>query len=86
MDDALILVVILIVTAVVILAWMPGSIAKSRGHSKADAITICGFLSIILWPLWFLAIIWAFTENNRKSATPKRANRALTDAMFKAHK
>ena len=82
MDEALILVVILIVVAVVVLAWLPGSIAKSRGHSKSDAIMICGFLSILLWPLWFVGIIWAFTENNRKAAPTQHVNRKLTNAMF----
>jgi len=46
-------------------AILPGHIAAKRNHSKAEAIKICGYLSaLILWPLWPVAIVWAYTEKN----------------------
>jgi hypothetical protein len=50
--------------------WLPASIAKRREHSKYDAIQTCVLCSIILWPLWLVAIIWACTEDNRGKVKP----------------
>ncbi|MCC7314767.1 MAG: DUF3302 domain-containing protein [Planctomycetes bacterium] len=56
---------------------LPGLIAASRNHSKAEAIKVCGYASLILWPLWPVALIWAFTENNPAPVNPHAVN-----AMF----
>ena len=49
------------VTVVCIAGWLPGHIAKTRGHPWAEAVTgwvtlICGFA---LWPV---ALIWAYVD------------------------
>jgi hypothetical protein len=56
--------VCLVLLLVALFSAIPGRIARSRNHSKADAIRICGYFSIILWPLWIVAVIWAHSENN----------------------
>jgi len=63
---ALIVLTVIAVAALaawVILAMLPGRIARSRGHPQADAINAGGWLGAILggvlWPIFF---IWAFTR------------------------
>ena len=59
------------VAMVMFFAWVPGSIARNRRHSKAEAISVCGWIgSIFVWLFWFVAIVWSFTEDNRP--TPRR--------------
>ena len=69
---ALLILIILLVTAVAIWAWLavaPGRIARSRNHSKADAIAVCGYWgAITLGLLMPVAFIWAYTENNQPAA------------------
>lgn len=63
---ALIVLIILIAAAVaawVLLAMMPGRIAKKRHHPQADAINVCGWWgAITLGILSPLAYIWAYTR------------------------
>ena len=61
---------------VVLLAWTPGHVARTRTHRSAEAISICGWLSLLLWPLWLVAVIWAHTGEHapRRRVTPRRAN------------
>ena len=63
---AIIVLVILLLAAVaiwVVLAMLPGKIAKSRNHPQAEAINIGGWLGAlfagIAWPIF---LIWAFTK------------------------
>lgn len=44
------------------LAYLPGHIAKGKGHKNAEAITVCGFAGIIFPPAWVVALVWAFVE------------------------
>lgn len=52
-----------VVGAAIVLARLPGQIARKRGHPQAEAIGIAGWLGMlgagIFWPL---ALIWAFTK------------------------
>jgi hypothetical protein len=50
------------------LSWLPGLIAKRRGHPNATAIRVCGFVGVIIWPCWIVAIIWAYTGPDRRKA------------------
>jgi hypothetical protein len=63
--------VIVFVILVIHLARLPGKVARERHHPSADAINLCGWLSLLLWPLWFVGIIWAHSI----PAPPKRAYR-----------
>jgi hypothetical protein len=63
---AIIVLIILLLAAVaiwVILAMLPGKIAKSRNHPQAEAINIGGWLGAlfagVLWPIF---LVWAYTK------------------------
>lgn len=63
---ALFILVVLIATAVavwVILAMLPGQIARKREHPQADAIAVCGWWgAITLGLLMPIAFVWAYTD------------------------
>ena len=53
----------------VVLAALPGIIAERRKHSMTMAIKICGYFGCFTAGiLWLMAIVWAFTEDNRGQA------------------
>ncbi len=56
---------LVIVAIFAALAYLPISIAKRRGHENYPAIKTCALLAILLWPLWFVAMIWAYTGPDR---------------------
>jgi hypothetical protein len=55
------------IVLVLTLAWLPGAIARNRWHSKQEAITVCGWLGLLFFPAWIVAMVWAHTEDNRRS-------------------
>lgn len=61
---AWIVLVVLILTALagwIILAVLPGKIAKRRKHAHADAVNVAGWVGAIgFGVIWPLALIWAF--------------------------
>ncbi|MCH8821945.1 MAG: DUF3302 domain-containing protein [Planctomycetes bacterium] len=57
----LIALIVGVLITVFIAGW-PGRIAKRRGHPNREAINICGWIGILLWPCWIVAIIWAHTS------------------------
>ena len=61
---------------IVVLAALPGQIAKSRRHPQADAINICGWLGIPTGILWVVAIVWAYYRNpsTGQTANPESAS------------
>ena len=55
------------------LGSLPGRIARSRGHPRATAISICGWLGVLIFVIWPIAFLWAHK-------TPKKPpRRSLTD-------
>lgn len=70
---AWVVLIILILTAIVgfvILAMLPGKIAKQREHPQADAISIAGWVGAITFGIfWPLALIWAFTKSPLQTIT-----------------
>ena len=66
--DVVTIAVILIVVAALVafvlwLAALPGKIAAGRNHPQAEAITCCGWLSLITcFGTWPIAMIWAYTR------------------------
>ena len=62
------LIVLIVLIAVVIAAWlmvamMPGQIAKKRGHPQAEAINVMGWWgAITMGVLAPIAWVWAFTK------------------------
>jgi prepilin signal peptidase PulO-like enzyme (type II secretory pathway) len=63
---AWIVLVILLASAigvVCIAGWLPGHIAKSRGHPHAQAVTIAGWITLLFgFALWPIAFIWAYLD------------------------
>ena len=73
--DVITILIILIVVAVNVyfliwLAGLPGRVARERGHPQADAINVCGWLSLLtLFAAWPVAIIWAYSRPARVAVT-----------------
>ena len=52
-----------------IAGWLPGHIAKTRGHPWADAVTVAGWITLICgFALWPVALIWAYVDIPRRDA------------------
>lgn len=46
-----------------IAGWLPGHIAKTRGHPQAVAVTVAGWVTLIFgFALWPVALIWAYVD------------------------
>ena len=52
------------------LGKLPGETAHTRGHPQATAITICGWLGILIPPLWPIALVWAYLVPVGRELTP----------------
>ena len=74
MLDLFALVVLIVVAATlgaaaVIIAMLPGQIAKKRQHPQAEAIAICGWFGLLtLGILLPLAYIWAYTVPQKQKS------------------
>ena len=68
MLDYFALIVLIVLIAVVIAAWimlamMPGQIARKRGHPQAEAINVMGWWgAITMGVLAPIAWVWAYTK------------------------
>jgi Protein of unknown function (DUF3302) len=59
----LIILVACVVAVFCIAGWLPGHIARSRGHPQAQAVTVAGWVTLICgFALWPLALIWAYVD------------------------
>jgi len=59
----LIVIVLSVVAALVVVAMLPGKLARQRNHPQAEAINIAGIAGIFTFGVvWVLALIWAFTK------------------------
>ena len=59
------LVVIIMIAAeiYIALASMPGKTARERGHPQADAISLLGWIGLLLGIApWLVAMVWARTQ------------------------
>ena len=57
----LVAIILSVISILVVLAMMPGRVARSRGHPQADAINVAGWVGILLAGVfWPLALIWAY--------------------------
>ena len=59
---ALIVFALLALGVVVLLAALPGRIAKSFNHPQTAAINVCGWLGLPTGIMWVLAMVWAFLK------------------------
>ena len=53
--------VITIILGIVKIHTYPGKIAKARSHPQSQAIEVTSLLGLIVFPLWMLALIWAYS-------------------------
>jgi membrane-bound acyltransferase YfiQ involved in biofilm formation len=68
----LIILVVSVVAVVCIAGWLPGHIAKARGHPYADAVTVAGWVTLFFgFALWPIALIWAYVDIPRRKAEPR---------------
>jgi Protein of unknown function (DUF3302) len=49
-----------VVWALAVLGNLPGRIASERRHPHAAAISVCGWLGLLIIVLWPLAFVWAY--------------------------
>lgn len=56
---------------VFLIGCAPGHITRARRHESADAVSLCGWIGLIIWPCWIVAIIWAHTGPDRSRQTSK---------------
>ena len=51
------------IAVIVIIAMLPGMIAKQRKHPWSHAVTVAGWVTLLLgFVLWPLALIWAYVD------------------------
>ena len=69
---AWVVLITLIATAVsvfIVLAMLPGKIAKGRGHPQQPAINVAGWTGALVGGVfWPIALIWAFTKTTNTTA------------------
>jgi uncharacterized BrkB/YihY/UPF0761 family membrane protein len=59
----LLLLIGLAIAAVIVLAMLPGKIARRRNHPQVDAINVLSWLGILSFGvLWVVAMAWAYTR------------------------
>lgn len=54
--------VIIIVLGIVKIHTYPGKVAKARNHPQVQAIEVTSLLGLIMFPLWMLALVWAYSN------------------------
>lgn len=70
----LLVLVVAAIAAWIVLARLPGQVARRRGHPYADAVNVAGWLgALMLGLLWPLALIWAFAVRQDRAAPEERA-------------
>jgi uncharacterized protein DUF3302 len=59
----LIILIASVIAVFCIAGWLPGHIAKSRGHPHAQAVTVAGWVTLICgFALWPVALVWAYVD------------------------
>ena len=59
----LFLSVAIIVVGIILAHELPYKIAKRRGHPQQDAIRCMAVMGLLLFPLWLLAMVWAYMRS-----------------------
>ena len=85
----LIILVASVVAVFCIAGWLPGHIAKTRGHPWAQAVTVAGWVTLICgFALWPVALIWAYVDvpapRTREPRHDRRDAQRLSRAAVRA--
>jgi CBS domain containing-hemolysin-like protein len=51
---------LILLGVIVLIALLPGKIAKARSHPQAEAIAVCGWVGLPTGILWAAALVWAY--------------------------
>jgi hypothetical protein len=68
MLDVFAWIVLIVVAAstvgvICIMGWLPGHIARERGHPWAQAVGVAGWITLFFgFVLWPIAFIWAYLD------------------------
>jgi hypothetical protein len=59
----LIIVVVSTIGVVCIAGWLPGHIARTRGHPWTQAVTVAGWVTLLFgFVLWPIVLVWAYVD------------------------
>jgi len=50
-----------LIALILLLAALPGRIARQRDHPYARAVAVCGWLGLLAFPAWIFALAWSLT-------------------------
>lgn len=56
----MIIFALLLLALAVVIAALPGQIAKARNHPQSQAVNVCGWVGLPTGILWAVAMVWAF--------------------------
>ncbi|HJO94017.1 MAG TPA: DUF3302 domain-containing protein [Victivallales bacterium] len=56
----------IIIVGIIVIHDLPYKIAKSKSHPQQNAIRCMSIMGLILFPLWLLAMIWAYIDVRAK--------------------
>lgn len=69
----LVVLVLSTVAVIVFLAMLPGMIARRRNHPWAEAVTVGGWVTLLLgFALWPIVLIWAYVDVPRAPAAERK--------------
>ena len=58
---------------------LPGRIASARGHPQASAIGVCGWLGLLVFVLWPVALVWAYVTPKSRQHLSSRLDAEQVD-------
>ena len=71
MDSVMIAILIVVIAvAGLYLLLLPAELAKKRNHPKTHEIKILCYASLLIWPLWPVALVWALMNGTSLAPTP----------------
>jgi hypothetical protein len=57
--------------SILLVGWLgrvPGARARRRRNRNATFIGVLGWIGIVVWPLWVVALVWASRRSRRGAA------------------
>lgn len=57
----IVFVLLTIVLGIIKIHTYPGKVAAARNHPQKEAIEVTSLLGLIIFPLWMLALVWAYS-------------------------
>ena len=79
---AWIVLISLVATAIyvfIVLAMLPGKIAKKRDHPQQEAVNVAGWLGALVFGVfWPIALIWAFIKTTSPDAVQPTEQESLS--------